>query len=105
MHLILLKPDGSGKAEVKRAKIGIGSHAGLPIVLAPPNDLLGLVIAEGIEDALSVHAATSLGAWAAGGATFMPALATCVPSYVECVTVVVDNDDTGHRIARTWRRA
>jgi hypothetical protein len=51
-HLILLNPDGSGKAGVKLTKIGVGSHAELPIVLAPPNDLLGLAIAEGIEDAL-----------------------------------------------------
>ena len=99
VHLILLKPDGSGKADVGRPKISIGSHAGLAIVLAPPNDLLGLAIAEGIEDALSVHAATGLGAWAAGGATFMPALAAHVPSYIECVTVVVDDDNAGHRSA------
>jgi putative DNA primase/helicase len=97
VHLTLLQPDGSSKADVKRNKIAIGSHIGLPIVLAPPNDLLGLAIAEGIEDALSVHAATGLGAWAAGGATFMPTLAAHVPSYIECVTVVVDNDNAGHR--------
>lgn len=97
VHLTLLKPDGSGKAGVKCTKIGVGSHAGVPVVLAPPNDLLGLAIAEGVEDALSVHAATGLGAWAAGGAALMPALAPSVPSYVECVTVVVDDDAAGHR--------
>jgi hypothetical protein len=95
VHLTLLQPDGGAKADVGRTKISIGSHAGLPIVLAPPNDLLGLAIAEGLEDALSVHAATGLGAWAAGGATFMPALAAQLPSYIECVTVVVDDDNAG----------
>jgi hypothetical protein len=97
VHLILLKPDGTGKADVKPNKITIGSPNGLPIVLTPPNDLLGLAIAEGIEDALSIHASTDLGAWAAGGAPFMPKLADTVPDYIECVTIVVDNDDAGHR--------
>jgi hypothetical protein len=96
VHLILLKPDGSGKAGVKRTKISIGSHVGLPIVLPPPNDLLGLAVAEGIEDALCVHAATGLGAWAAGCATFTPKLADAVPEFVDWITIIADGDETGH---------
>ena len=69
VQLVKLKPDGIGKADVEHQKIIVGKGAlGSPIVLAPPNDLLGLAIAEGIEDALSIHAATGLGAWASGGA-------------------------------------
>ena len=68
-----------------------------PIVLAPPNDVLGLAIAEGIEDALSVHEATGLGAWAAGSASRLPALADAIPSYVESVTIVADADKDGQR--------
>ena len=56
VHLTLLLPDGSGKAAVAPNKITIASPAGMPIVLAPMNDLMGLAITEGIEDALSVHA-------------------------------------------------
>jgi putative DNA primase/helicase len=97
VHLILLKSDGTGKAGVKPNKITVSSPAGLPIVLAPPNDSLGLAIAEGIEDALSLHQTTGLGAWAVGGASFMPALADSVPSYIECVTIAVDDDDSGRR--------
>ena len=48
-------------------------------MLAPMNDLLGLAITEGVEDALSIHAATGLGAWAAGAASRLPALADAVP--------------------------
>jgi hypothetical protein len=96
VHLILLKPDGSGKAGVNRNKISIGAHAGLPIVLAPPNDLLGLAVAEGIEDALCVHAATRLGAWAAGGAIFMPNLADAVPGFIDWFSIIADGDETGH---------
>ena len=47
----------------------IGRSSGSPIVLAPANDLLGLVISEGIEDALSLHEASGCGAWAAGSAS------------------------------------
>jgi hypothetical protein len=95
VHLTSLKPDGSGKAGTDRDKIMIGKSLGAPIVLAPVNDGLGLAVAEGIEDALSIHDATGLSAWAAGAASRMPALADCIPAYVECVTVVADADATG----------
>jgi hypothetical protein len=86
VHLTLLKRDGSGKADVEKPKLIVGSPLGLPIVLAPPNDLLGLAICEGIEDALTAHEATGLGAWAAGSAPFMPKLAGAVPDYIEAIT-------------------
>ena len=89
-----LLPDGSGK-DGDPSKIMVGHSIGSPIVLAPMNDLLGLAITEGIEDALSVHQATGLGAWAAGSASRMPALADAVPDYTDCVTVIADDDDAG----------
>jgi hypothetical protein len=54
-----------------------------------------MVIAEGIEDALSAHEATGLGAWAAGSASFMPALAEAIPSYIESLTILVDDNAAG----------
>jgi hypothetical protein len=101
--LTALKPDGSGKAGEKPKKI-IGSPGGLPIAVAPVNDLLGLAITEGIEDALSAHEATGLGAWAAGGAPFLPKLAAAVPAYVECVTIFAHPDPDGLRGARGLER-
>ena len=98
VQLVKLKPDGSGKAGNEPNKIIIGKGAlGSPIVLAPPNDLLGLAICEGLEDALSIHEATGLGAWASGGAGSMPALADTVPSYIDFVTIVADRDPDGIR--------
>jgi len=44
-------PDGR-KAPVDPVKIMLGPSAGLPIVLAPANDLLAIDIAEGIEKGL-----------------------------------------------------
>jgi len=102
--LIALAPDGSGKADVEHPKKTIGSPAGLPIAVASVNDLLGLAITEGLEDALSVAEATGLGAWAAGGASFMPKLAAAVPSYVECVTIFAHADRAGRKGAGDLER-
>jgi hypothetical protein len=99
VHLVLLKSDGSGKANVKPNKVTVGSPAGQPIVLAPLNDLLGLAITEGVEDALSVHAASGLGAWAAGGASHMPKLAGAVPDYIDWFRIIADGNETGYRNA------
>ena len=105
VHLTLLQPDGSGKAEVHSDKLIIGQgSAGFPIYLAPPNDLLGLAITEGIEDGLSMHEATGLGAWTAGCANRLPALADRVPNFIDTVTVVADADATGARYASDLHR-
>ena len=96
VHLTRLLPDGSGRL----GKIMVGKGAlGSPICLAPPNDGLALAICEGVEDALSIHAALAIGAWAAGSAPFMPALAANVPRFVEVVHVF-GHRDRGERFAR-----
>ncbi|MGL3108898.1 DUF7146 domain-containing protein [Bradyrhizobium sp. BR 1432] len=95
VHLTLLKPDGTGKADVDKPKKVVASPGNLPIVLAPPNELLGVAITEGIEDGLTAHQATGLGAWAAGNATFMPKLVETVPNYIEAVTVYAHADKAG----------
>jgi Toprim domain len=99
VHMTKLRPDGSGKADVEKPKIMLGSSKGQPIVVAPLNDLLGLAITEGIEDALTVHELTGLGAWAAGSAGRLPALSDVVPDYVHCVSVFVDTDVVGRKNA------
>lgn len=99
IQLTKLKVDGSGKADVEPKKITLGQCVGYPIVLAPPNDLLALVIAEGVEDALTAHIASGRGAWASGGANRLPALAEKVPSDIQHVTVMMDDDDAGRRNA------
>jgi Toprim domain len=97
VHITRLKPDGSGKAGTEADKITIGRDNRAPLWLAPLNDSLGLAIAEGIEDALSVHAATGLGAWAAGSAARLPDMADAVPDYVDSVTLMVDADESGEK--------
>jgi hypothetical protein len=100
VHFTLLALDGN-KADVKVPKFVVGRPLGRPIVIAPPNDLLGLAITEGIEDALTAHAATGLGAWAAGSAPFMPSLADHVPDYIESITIYSHTDSTGEANALT----
>jgi hypothetical protein len=100
VQITALRPDGSGKADVPSAKKLIGRNAmGSPVIVAQPNDLLGLAITEGVEDALSIHEATGLGAWASCGANRLPALADAVPVYIDCVTIYADEDQVGFKSA------
>src|SRR5262249_31299403 len=87
------------KAETDSNKLIVGRPLARPIEIAPPNDLLGLAITEGIEDALTAHEATGLGAWAAGSAGFMPALASAVPYWIETVTIYAHADESGREAA------
>jgi hypothetical protein len=88
VHLTKLDADAR-----KVEKIIVGSPRGAPIVLAPMNDLLGLVITEGIEEGLSMFEATGCGVWAAGSASLMGGLGDAVPDWVDCCTVVTDVAD------------
>jgi hypothetical protein len=97
IHLTKLRSDGAAKAGTEADKLTIGHFVDVPIMLAPVNDGSGLVIAEGIEDALIAHEATGLGAWAAGSAGRLPSLTVAVPDYVECATLMVDADPAGIR--------
>jgi hypothetical protein len=99
IHITRIVPSGRGKADGADVKIMIGRSSGFPIVLAPVDDGLGLVIAEGVEDALSMHQATGMGAWAAGSASRLPALAERIPGYVEAVTISADGDAAGMKFA------
>jgi len=97
VQLIALEEDGSGKADIAVPKRTIGTHCGVPIVVAPVNDLLGLAICEGVEDALTAHEATGLGAWASG-ASFLPKLADAIPPHVDAITIFA-HEDAGMRDA------
>jgi putative DNA primase/helicase len=100
VHLTLLKADGSGKADISPNKIMLASPAGNPIALAAMNDLMGLAITEGIEDALSVHQATGVGAWVGGSASHMGKLAPAIIRVEpECVNIFADGDEAGRRAA------
>ena len=96
VHITRLLPDGSDRERSDKSKTMIGRSLGSPLVLAPPNDLLGLAVTEGIEDALALHQALGMGAWAAGAAGRMPALAGIVPDYIKAVTLELHPDNGRH---------
>ena len=50
---------------------------------------------EGIEDNLSIFQSTGLGAWTAGLAVYMPALASTIPAWIDTVTIVAHRDRAG----------
>jgi hypothetical protein len=75
----------------------LGRSLGTPIVLAPPNDGLALIIVEGIETGLSLLEATGCGVWAAGAAGRMPALTAAVPRYIDTVTIAAEPDLAGRK--------
>jgi hypothetical protein len=103
VHLIKLKPDGSDRLrDDPKCKFTIGKGFVAPIVLAQANDLMGMVIAEGIEDAVNAHEASGLGAWAPGGAWRMPALGDLVPASIEVVTILVDKRRRPHQFAQAY---
>ena len=105
LHITRLREDGLAKADVDNPKIMLAPASGMPFVCAPVNDLGGLAICEGLEDALSMHQATGLGAWAAGSAGRLPALARAIPQYVESVTISLDDDDAGQCHGRELAQA
>ena len=106
VHITRLLLDGSDRERAEGAKITLGQPLGRPVVLAPPNDLLGLAITEGLEDGLTVHQETGIGVWAACSANNMPKLAMLVPHYVEVVTIYAHDDEngTGQRYAYALAR-
>lgn len=98
VHRIRLSPDGRTRTD----KRFLGSPAGLPLMVAPWTETgRGLVIAEGIEDALSGHEATGLAAWAGGSAAHMAKLAPLVPEHVESVWIMEDDNEAGRNATRT----
>jgi hypothetical protein len=106
VHLTRLTADGEKAPNAAgKPKIMVGVCKGAPITISPPNDLLSMVVTEGIEDALSVYQGTDLGVWAAGSAGFMPALAPLIPDYIETVTVYAHDDDAGRSNAIVLCRA
>lgn len=91
-----LKPDGSGKAAVKRPRINL-CRGGF-VRLFPPGPLLA--VAEGVETALAAAAIFGAPAWATLGAETL-AKAPPVPPIVRTVLVAADNDWPGRDAART----
>jgi putative DNA primase/helicase len=99
IHLIHLAPDGTDRLrDDVECKITIGRCPGIAIVVAPGSDSTNnLLIAEGIENAMTGAQATGFTAWASASASRLVPLADVVPAWIECVTIVADDDDAGRK--------
>lgn len=90
-----LADDGRGKADLPTPKLSLGRVRGGAIRLAP---VAGeLVVAEGLEDGLTLHQELGVAAWAAAGASNLSTMR--FPPIVRRVTVGGDNDDAGRAAA------
>ena len=97
IHRTYLSKEGAGKANISPNKMMLGSVSGGAVMLTPPGKTL--VIAEGIETALSVHCATNLATWAALSASNMCAVELPPISITQEVIIAADNDEAGIKAA------
>jgi putative DNA primase/helicase len=101
---VVLARDGQGKAPIEPAKMMFGPCRGGAVRLGPVGDRL--MIAEGIETALSAMQATAQTAWAALSTSGLRTLE--LPADVHDVVVLADGDEPGeaaaHDAALRWKR-
>jgi phage/plasmid primase-like uncharacterized protein len=106
VHRTFLVADGRKKAPVSQNKMMLGPCTGGAVRLAAAGKVL--ILAEGIETALSVQAATGLPAWAALSAGGIEGvLLPDIPLASEII-LAADHDDAGLRATNTaaekWTR-
>jgi putative DNA primase/helicase len=101
IHRTFLTRNGAGKAPVEPQKMMLGPCRGGAVRLAASGDVL--MVAEGIESALSAMQANGKPAWAALSTSGLRALD--LPSSVRDVIVLADGDDPGEAAAQecAWR--
>lgn len=91
-----LRSDGLGKLDVDKPKLSLGRVSGGAIRCAPW--AAKLVVAEGLEDALSLQQVLGQSVWCAAGASMLPSMA--FPAGVRSVMIGGDNDVAGRAAAR-----
>jgi len=98
IHRTYLDRRGIGKADVAKAKMMLGPVAGAAVRLTEAKE--SLIVAEGIETALSVMLATGLPTWAALSASGIRALELPPLPLAAEVTIAADSDAVGEQAAR-----
>jgi putative DNA primase/helicase len=93
LHVTALRPDGSGKADLRAPRRMLGDVAGGAVRLAPIGADQVLAVAEGVETALAFRQLTGTPTWAAlsagGLRTFVP------PPGIKRLIIAADADDHG----------
>lgn len=105
VHRTFLKADGSGEAAVSNPKMMLGPVAGGAVRLAPHGPTL--VVAEGIETAMTLLQETDYPVWAALSTNGIENL--ILPDDVTEVIVAADHDEPGlaaaNKAAQKWTAA
>ena len=91
-----LASDGSGKANVPKAKLSLGAVSGGAIRLAPA--AANMTVTEGLEDGLTLQQKMGCAVWVAAGATMLPKM--IFPAGVNRVGIGGDGDEAGRIAAR-----
>ena len=93
LQRIYLRGDGSGKADLPKAKLSLGKVAGGAIRLGDLDASGAVTVCEGPEDGLSLLAMMGGAVWVAAGASMLPAIR--FPPEVRSIVIGADNDDAG----------
>lgn len=92
-----LKDDGSDKATISPNKMMLGNVKGGAVKFAPPSQRL--VIAEGVETALSVSVSTGIPTWAALSASGMIGVVVPPLDITQEIIIAADHDEADTRAA------
>lgn len=98
VHRTFLADDGRGKAAVKKPKMTLCTVEGGSIPLFPAVAGQPLLIAEGVENALSVSQVLGWPAWSAVASGNLPAL--ILPDFVRDVVIAADRDDDNDKLGQ-----
>lgn len=106
VHRTYLARDGKGKAPVEPAKMTLGAVGGFAVHLGEVGEKL--IVAEGIETALSVQQSTGIPAWSAISAGGMRQLILPPLPLASEIIIAADADSVGIKSAQDaaarWRR-
>jgi hypothetical protein len=97
IHRTFLNRLGNGKADITPNKMMLGSVKGGAVMLSPPGKKL--IIAEGIETAMSIYFSTGIPTWAALSTSGMINIIVPPLSITEEIIVAADNDIAGEKAA------
>lgn len=93
LHVTALRPDGSGKADLRAPRRMLGDVAGGAVRLVPIREDGVLAVAEGIETALAFRQLTGTPTWAALSASGLRAFVP--PPGLQRLIIAADSDDHG----------
>lgn len=103
-HYTYLKPDGSGKADLKAPRKIFGQYAGGAVILAPAD--YRMAVSEGIESGLSFQQGTGIPTWAALSCGNMSDLILPPKPMASEIVIAADHDkpglDAAYKAAERW---